>query len=327
MARTILLHAGLPKTGTTAIQSALARASGQLRALGILCPGFEANHSLALRALAEGDQKPEGKSGKRIQHSGDVGEGVKARWRAAIIDSLGATGWDRLVLSGEGVSILPRARLESLRDKLAARGDRIEVILVLRHPFALRVSQIQQSLKAGGVIAEELRKQAEIGHFRQVVERMAAVFGTGQLRIVIYDEAVAAEGGLLGAFSTLIGAGAGTLEAFGGHKNSRMSGRAGAVIDRLNSEIPNYEGGRRNRRRSLWVDRAIRRIPGAPFTLTAAEGAILRPAVEEDRRFADAWLGRQIWATGVPDGLPDMARPEPPPAVMAALRMASRVLP
>jgi hypothetical protein len=73
------------------------------------------------------------------------------------------------------------------------------------------------------------------------------------------------------------------------------------------------------------VDRAIRRIPGGPFTLTAAEGELLRAAVEEDRRFADAWLGRQVWATGVPDGLPDVARQEPSAAAIAALKLASRL--
>ncbi len=200
------------------------------------------------------------------------------------------------------------------------------MILVLRHPYALRVSQIQQSLKGGGVIAEELRKQSETGYFRQVVERMAGVFGAGQLRIVVYEEAVAAEGGLLGTFAALIGADAGTLDLGGRAKNPRMSGQACAVIDRLNADVPNHVGRRRNRARSLWVDRAIRRLPGGPFTLSAAEGELLRAAVEEDRRFADAWLGRQVWATGVPDNLPDVARQEPSGAMLAALKVASRVL-
>jgi hypothetical protein len=323
--RTIYLHAGLPKTGTTAIQSALALASRELRVQGILCPGFEANHSLPLRSLAEADQRPEGKPNKRVHHSGDVTWTQQAKWRAAIEDSLGAPHWDRLVFSGEGLSILPRARLETLRDRLSVKGDRIDVILMLRHPYDLRVSQIQQSLKAGGVITEELRKHAEIGYFAQVVNRMAGVFGTDHLHVVIYDEAVAA-GGLLGSFAALIGADAGTLEARVQKKNPRMSGRAAAVIDRLNREVPNHVGGRRNRARSLWVDRAIRRIPGGPFILTAAEGEMLRAAVEEDRRFADGWLGRQVWVTGVPDDLPDVARQEPPGAMLAALKVASRVL-
>lgn len=326
MVRTIYLHAGLPKTGTTAIQSALAKSSKVLRAEGILFPAFEENHSLPLRAFADADLRRDSRADSRVQHNADLTAARTDRWRAALNTALRESDWDGLVLSGEGISILPRARLETLRDRLGVHGDRIEVILMLRHPFFLRVSQIQQSLKGGGIIAEEIQKQAATGYFRQVVSRLAAVFGTENLRVVIYDEAVAATGGLLGTFAGLIGADPELMDAKGRQKNPRMSGLACGVLDRFNRDVPTYRDGRRSRKRSLWVDRAIRRLPGEPFALSAAEADVLRLAVEDDRDFADAWLGRQVWTTGVPSGLSDASGREPSAAMMATLKLASRVL-
>jgi hypothetical protein len=56
-----------------------------------------------------------------------------------------------------------------------------------------------------------------------------------------------------------------------------------------------------------------------------AEADLLRPAVEDDRQFADAWLKRQVWTTGVPTGLLETDRPEPSAVMIAALKLARRI--
>ena len=328
VARIIYLHLGLPKTGTTTIQSVLFAERERLSGLGMLYPGFAENHSGPLRSIFA--PAPHRLAVNRLGGAGtpEAAAVNVARWSRELDLALGDPGWTSLVLSAESASYLPADRLLLLRERLMRHADGVIVPLCLRQPFDIRVSLIQENLKTGGTIDEAVRRLAVPGHYRRTVGRIRDAFGAGNLRLGVFEEMIAHPGGLTGAFAAMIGLGPGQLpEAIGTRKNQRMSQRACLVLDRLNREVPLTVEGGRNRRRSRHLDLLLRGLPGPRFALRREQAEALRAAVEDDRAFADALLGRQVWKEGVPEitGRPGDARWVG--AIAGAARLGGRFLP
>lgn len=127
-----------------------------------------------------------------------------------------------------------------------------------------------------------------------MIARIGGVVGEDALRLLVMEEMVAGPGGLVGGFARAAGIAPGLADA-GRARNAAMSLRASLVMDRMNAEVPLFVEGGVNRGRSRWADRMIRRLPGPPFALTAAQGAALAAAVADDRALAAERLGRMPW--------------------------------
>jgi hypothetical protein len=187
------------------------------------------------------------------------------------------------------------------RDSIA-HCDEVIVLLCLRQPYALRLSLIQQHLKSGVTIEDEVRSLAKPGFFRQTVGRIRSVFGEERVRFSVFEEMQAHPGGLVGAFAELIGLEPTvTVTERREHFNPSMSLRACLVLDRLNRNVPLRLEGRMNPARTRRVENWVRGLSGPRFVLKPEQTGALRAAVDDDRAFADEIFGRQIWAEGVPE--------------------------
>ena len=130
----ILLHIGVHKTGTTAIQSALAQAGPALAAAGIAYPAPTGHFDVAMAAL-----------GKRAgwDRSGPAPD--RRRWRALVRTAQAHRG--RVVFSSE---VLCEADDESAARIVEELGtERVQVLITLRPLEALLPSTWQQYLKSG----------------------------------------------------------------------------------------------------------------------------------------------------------------------------------
>lgn len=132
----IVVHIGLHKTGTTAMQSRFGAARADLRTVGINYPGFgDAHHDMAqalLRWHAHPDQ-PDLEAEQQWR-----------RFAGRVADIPG-----RVVLSSEFLSRLDAETVQRFVKTLGP--DRVQVVVGVRHLGAVALSAWQQSLKTGHV--------------------------------------------------------------------------------------------------------------------------------------------------------------------------------
>lgn len=133
--RGVLLHVGPPKTGTTALQTALAAAAPELQALGVSYPVRPptTQHGRAAAALLQ----------RRMAGSASVQP--MESWTRLAHRASGRV--DRLVISSELFADLQPEHIERAADDLG-RGD-LHVLITLRPLESVLASTWQQDIKGG----------------------------------------------------------------------------------------------------------------------------------------------------------------------------------
>jgi len=132
----VLLHIGIPKSATTALQNALAAARGTLAGAGILYPDLDGrpnHHQLASQLLRHRHPRwnPDGDSDAQLD---------------LLHEQIDARRPHTVVLSSE---LLCEAPLERARDAVALLGPDVEVLITLRSLPQLLPSSWQQGASTG----------------------------------------------------------------------------------------------------------------------------------------------------------------------------------
>lgn len=196
-AKRIILHAGLHKTGTTAIQETLAAGSEELMRQGWKYPIFSdggqakiTNHSSVLYTLFCDD--PSSYLPNLI--AGVDGEAARQLFSEQLQAEL--EGDYNLILSGEDVSALPEHALRKLSDALAEYE--LEVIVVVREAYSYLCSHLQHRIHRGmhGI-------QLGMPSLRRHCVRLARVFPG--IQFLSYEQARSTSGGFFAAFMSACG--------------------------------------------------------------------------------------------------------------------------
>jgi hypothetical protein len=200
----IILHIGLYKTGTTAVQRFFTRNRSALTERGVLYPEsftkFDAHHPLPW-ALGVGhrDKVPSVRPDEVVR---------------AILQEAASAGADTVVLSSEEFINLEAAeRLQKL--KKLFDGHAIEIIIYLRRQDSLLLSSYGQhvrmySIRFSGTISDFLLKHSNFlikYNYWGMLQRWATVFGSDAMRIKLYDQARFPEGNIVQDFADTLGFG------------------------------------------------------------------------------------------------------------------------
>lgn len=186
----LVLHIGMPKSGTSALQASLRTSAAGLRRHGLLYPagkGLPRNHNLLVCGVADPAKLPRvfrqmyGDDRERMAHD------VEA-FMQTIERQIAQARPDTLVLSGE---LLFRAlepdRMQALKAALARFSRDISVVVYVRSPAQFYVSQAQQVLKASSRISPPRPIE-----YRRIIEAYAGI--AGEVAVIAYERA-----GLVGA--------------------------------------------------------------------------------------------------------------------------------
>lgn len=193
----ILLHVGMPKAGSTALQAALAAERDRLARHGILYPRgpfIPRTHNFLIAGIAERKREL-----PRLLHNAyrdrlDEIEPAFAKWMASLKATVDARRPETLVLSSEW---LFRLRAEEKFDRLSAilrgLGDTVEVVAYVRRPSDQYLSSAQQILKGSHVIkpVAPIRYRAPLEGFARIADR---------IHIVKYDRSAFPEGDIVRHF-------------------------------------------------------------------------------------------------------------------------------
>lgn len=170
----ILLHIGMAKSGSTALQHAFRRQADELRAAGVLYPEVSSSsvsHKFLAFRLRDDDELP---GHFRNIHGNDPArreQCFRDDWQA-IRDQVDKHQPHTLLLSTEHLFYgFDRGRGAALRDVLAEISSDIEVVAYLRQPSAYYLSDTQQTLKG----TSEFPAPAPV-QYRNVLTQCQALF-------------------------------------------------------------------------------------------------------------------------------------------------------
>lgn len=184
---TVYLHIGLHRTASSSIQHSLYWGRDTLRKANVLYPDLgSANHSFpiytlfadpgAVRSSVFGRRPPPRSVQGGIRQARASVRQTKEHLRSAIEGGY----FDKVVLSGEGLSALTASELEALRSFLRTWSDDVIVVVYLRHP-----SPVASGLTALQVLMGELfpesAAETPAPYYRLHLEPFLQTFGRGRI--------------------------------------------------------------------------------------------------------------------------------------------------
>lgn len=266
--RRVVLHAGLPKTGTTTIQNVCYQHRSMLIEEGVLYPRLMPNLTTPLCTMFL--QDPSVHISNRIEgNSADVLRSRAEGFREALEQEIHSAPWHTLVLSAEGVSNLHRESLQGLHTWMGQFADDWTVLFCVRDPLSYTRSVIQQLMK-GGDRLEDLYRNLPLPNMRGKIGNAIAVFGRDRVKVFGMREATSGPGGLVGHFADLIGLGEASrrrLVTESRVANESMSFEAVLVLDSLNRKFPMFPADGSPRKRSGRELASVLRIRGSRYEL------------------------------------------------------------
>ena len=287
----LILHIGMPKAGSTALQTALAAARGPLRRGGVLYPKGALNQNFLIAGVAPPDRLGRLYAQQYGDDRAAIREDFDSFWKA-IVEAIDRRRPEVVVLSGELLfGAIGDTGPEPLRALLDPLGARVEIVAYLRRPSDYYLSMAQQRLKASW----EIRPVAPVRYRKPLESARAAA---DALHAVPFERPAFPGGDIVADFAArLLPETRDILRAVDDPKvRPSMSAEAMAIVQDF-----------RRRRYPEMNDRFTRDTGALAKHLAAEELALggqrrpeLRPAIRElvDRSSADLlWLRDTLGVT------------------------------
>jgi hypothetical protein len=231
----VVLHIGVPKTATTAVQSVLSSLRDTLARHGVRYPGTGINQVPHLRAPLDWP-------------ADEALAAIDAQRWARLQRQVGRG--DRSVISAENVAVAND--LQAARIVEALGGQRVHVVITLRSLGAIVPAAYQEDVKAGvttpfdewldAVCADSGPQAPSPARFwgahdhAAIVERWVSLVGPERLTVVVVDSSQPDE--VFRAFDDLLDLPSGTVDpSLADHGNRSLTAAECALVRRLNDMV------------------------------------------------------------------------------------------
>ncbi|MEM6385849.1 MAG: hypothetical protein AAF718_06395 [Pseudomonadota bacterium] len=286
MARSVYLHIGAPKTGTTAIQAACADAAQQLEAAGFHYLKGDRNHSERL-ALAFWQQH----DANRLAALRNFTPGAvdQTALRDQLAQEIEACDPHDVILSGEEVSGFDKGELNDLIEFLLSRFSRIKVIAYVRDPVSWMNSAAQQAVKWSGDTLEGLFRRPRLPNYPARFEAALNAIPPEDQCLRFYNSS---DFDVVADFAEILGIEPKTL-AVGNRprENTALSAEAAIALSAVNEASPPFVEYTHNPCRAFGVVAACR-LPGHKFVLPHTTIQSAAENLAEERDWIEGRLGR-----------------------------------
>lgn len=237
MARRVFLHLGLPKTGTSYLQTILWSHREQLRAAGLLVPGRERRDHLWASLVVRDDPRV-GRRNSRAPES----------WSVLLEDT---AVWDGdVVISHEFFCSASAEQAARVVDELGP--TEVHLVLTAREPLGLFTSSWQESLKNKGTtpIEDYGRTESddplEVWDWRAldlglVLDRWAAHVPADRVHVVPVPSSGSPQDQLWRSFCTVLDIDPGTVGDAGRFPNASMGVVEAETLRRLNGRLVGFD--------------------------------------------------------------------------------------
>lgn len=297
--RKIILHAGMPKTGTSTIQNVLhANRDFLLRHEGALYPSLTANLNTPLLTIVRNDPL-EHPANKLAGLTPEEAVTRRKGYLDALYSEISSLDWNSLLLSAEGVSNLSKPEIERLREWGENYASDWTVLVCVRHPVKRTSSVIQQRLKQGSFL-KRLYRNPPAPNYRQKISNAISVFGRENVRIFDFDTAVKSEGGIVSTFAEIAGLSPATGEFLASQAvrvNESLSLEAVQILGSLNQQRPIFADGVLAPRRAGPRHEVayLRRIKGRKFDVPESVKEDIRLQSRDDVTWLNETFGLDLY--------------------------------
>jgi hypothetical protein len=194
--KNVILHIGMHKTGTTSLQQSLRGFSGSGVRYVDLGP---ANHSIPVRAAFV--QRTDAAM-LRILNLRNPGElaALRRHTLARLEQELSLPGFDRFLISGEGIALLPPASVAALRDLLLKYVGNVQVCAYVREPLGFSASALQEHVKGGHTVDKVPQPR-----YRSKFAKFIDVFGVDHFSARVFAKERLLDGSVVADFCNLWG--------------------------------------------------------------------------------------------------------------------------
>jgi len=290
----LVLHIGLHKTGTTAVQETLHENRNIGLKHGFHYPAFTANFSRALYGVFG----PEPHKLLINQLNGlDTAEKFAAprrNTRARLIREFSAIEDTTTLVSAEDATALPLLDVNALAEFLRPFFDKIEILAYVRAPRSQINSMIQQQVRKGFELEQLLAAPPAI-QYRERLEPYFSVFGAKNVSVkpfapnLLHRECIIADVLHHIEFSDTLYNQLAIVR-----KNDALSWPATLYLNALNKKLPLYENGKINKKRQKHLIANARKIKGEKFALPYSYLNQVCSAHTEDIAWVEEKLGTKL---------------------------------
>ena len=288
--RKLIIHAGMHKTGSTAIQHWLR--TNKLPGAHYIA-WRNANHSDLFVLLFEEDPQDY----FSYAHEGYTREQAmreRAQERDRVRSEIESSHAEVVVFSAERVSAAPEPAVEAMQAFFSEFFTDIQVYAYVRKPSGFMTSMFQQHLKTG---------RAKLGFaelwpgYRRRLKRFFEIFGAENVHLRSYDRLVEEGGEIVGDFARWTGLATQAPDDIVRNKSMSATGTALLYFYRKHVEpkLPQAERAWSNRH----VLRVVQAIPGEAFHIDLVCDEDQRQKVAQDLKWISTQLGFDLDDRGV----------------------------
>lgn len=303
---TLILHIGMPKTGSTSIQEAFDRERAGLLAAGFNYLDLGPSHSKVFVALFS-MKKPRlrDRVTRHLDEAVEDGVGYDlADLERLLLDKMTGPGAPVTIASGEMLFQFGEAKCRALHALVAPHFERIRVLAYVRDPIGLANSRAQQNVKGGRDTLAAMSSPKAIAkgtsplvpHYRKWLEAWRGVFGAGAVEIREFAPDAFVGGDLVTDFATAVGVPAPLQGALAGAwAKPARNAETVFILDRYLARTREGDRPRFGPLRDLVWD-----LPGSSFSLPRETLAAVWRAAEPDLRWLEGVMGRPVFTERYP---------------------------
>jgi hypothetical protein len=206
--KTLHLHIGRHKTGTSSIQASLAAYRDLLLSRGILYPASLPVNQSGFFQIAYLPNPQELPFHRSLGHSRLKLKRQAKRRLLTFADELKAFDGNDVILSAEDACVFPLKAISNIKDSLdeLVSPSRYSIIFYTRHPISRALSGIQQNVKGNRLTLEDARKFHLGGggkRYAEIIQNYATVFGAKALSIRSFEDALLRSGDIVTDFFSM----------------------------------------------------------------------------------------------------------------------------
>lgn len=207
----LILHVGLHKTGSTAIQRTCHVNRARLASAGYCYPQFAdrgwENHSVPLSVLFMIDPLRNHHMVADIFKTQERLEAAAKEIRAYFAREISASEASHIILSGEDISLFSEQEILNLKHFLedVVPNLEIQVVVYVRDPVTFALSNAQEWVRAGKRSLGQVLAHGNLLQAKAKIEKFRAVFGASHVAVVCFENAVRDTGDVSKHFLQLLG--------------------------------------------------------------------------------------------------------------------------
>lgn len=280
--RKLVIHAGMHKTGSTAIQHWLKNTSlsdvhyfdwnranqGQLFVLMFQENPHE-HHSIA-------------RLGMTAEQARKMGQDQRRLVREQVENSPKQT----FVFSAERISSAPDAAIEDMHAFFSEMFDDIEVYAYIRGPARFMASMFQQHLKTHGV---KFTTNALWPRYKKRIGRLIDIFGKDRVHLRAFSSLTEKKADVVADFAEWSGIAPKPAQQV--QRNTSMSAEAVSLLYFYRTHVEPEMKAKQKKRANAYLRKTIVKMPGEPFDLQICSSDELDPAKKKDLHWMSKKLG------------------------------------